>query len=399
MLSTPFPMAATTYPSVRLGTDLLSAGPWIFGRQVESAPDAPGDGSIVEVLDGSGRFVGHGLYNRRSDIRVRLLTRGKKSDLRNPRDFLLRTLASADRLRRKVLALERTTDAYRVAHAEGDDLPGLIVDRLGSALVCEHHALGFWKLREDVEWALGQLYPGFPVVHRVPNTAAKSEGFEPEEPPRDVGEVRITENEVVIPVRPGVGHKTGYFCDQRDNRILVAQIAAGADVLDMCTNTGGFALQCKRLGARSVRAVDLDEVVLERAKAAAAINRLEVEFIHADGFHVLRDVRTQRERPGIVVLDPHKLIRGRADDEEGLRRYHDWNTLALEAVRAGGIVATFSCSGALELPAFLGILFQSARRAGRTIRLLGTMGAGPDHPQRPDFSRSRYLKGALLAVD
>ena len=386
-------------PRVRLSTDVISAGPWIFGRQVEDDRERPEDGSLVEVFDSRERFLGHGLYNRRSDIRVRLLSRGKKSELRNPRDWLLRTLASADRLRRKTLKLERVTDAYRVAHAEGDDLPGLIVDRLGGVLVCEHHALGFWNLRADVEWALGELYPGFPVVHRVPQSAAKSEGFEPEEGPRDVGVVRLTENGVTFPVRPGFGHKTGYFCDQRDNRLKVASLAAGADVLDMCTNTGGFALQSKRLGARSVRAVDLDEVVLERARAAAEENDLEVEFVHADGFHYLRAVKTAREKPNLVVLDPHKLIRGRADDEEGLRRYHDWNTLALESVRPGGILATFSCSGALELPAFLGIVFQSARRAGREIRLLETLGAGPDHPQRPDFSRSRYLKGALVAVD
>jgi 23S rRNA (cytosine1962-C5)-methyltransferase len=392
-------MPPTTYPAVRLSTDLLSPGPWIFGRQVETDRDTPESGSIVEVVDGSGRFVGHGLFNARSDIRVRLLSRGKKSDLRNARDFLLRTLSAADRLRRKTLALERTTDTYRIAHAEGDDLPGLIVDRLGTVLVCEHHALGFWRLRRDVEWALGQLYPGFPVVHRVPPTAAKSEGFEPEEPPLDTGLVRILENEVAYAVRPGFGHKTGWFCDQRDNRLRIAQMANGTDVVDMCTNAGGFALQCKRLGARSVRAVDLDEVVLERAREAAAINRLDIELVHADGFHFFRDLRNQRERPGLVVLDPHKLIRWRADDEEGLRRYHDWNTLALECVRPGGILATFSCSGALELPAFLGIIFQSARRAGRTIKLLETLGAGPDHPQRPDFSRSRYLKGAVLGVD
>lgn len=386
-------------PRVLLSTDVLSAGPWIFGRQVADDRERPEDGSLVEVFDARDRFLGHGLYNRRSDIRVRLLSRGKKSELRNPRDWILRTLAAADRLRRKTLKLERTTDAYRIAHAEGDDLPGLIVDRLGPALVCEHHALGFWNLRRDVEWALAELYPGLPVVHRVPASAAKAEGFEPDEPPRDVGIVRLTENGVVFPVRPGLGHKTGYFCDQRDNRLKVAELAAGADVLDMCTNTGGFALQCKRLGARSVRGVDLDEVVLERAREAALANRLEVEFVHADGFHYFRNVKGAREKPSLVVLDPHKLIRGRADDEEGLRRYHDWNTLALEAVRPGGILATFSCSGALELPAFLGIVFQSARRAGREIRLLETLGAGPDHPQRPDFSRSRYLKGALLAVD
>jgi len=387
------------FAPLRLSTDLLSPGPWIFGRQVDDRADGPESGAIVEVYDSQDRFIGHGLYNRHSDIRVRLLTRGKKSDLRNPRDFLLRTISSADRVRRKLLKLEESTDAYRIVHAEGDDLPGLIVDRLGGALVCEHHALGFWRLRADVEWALNQLYPGLPVVHRVPNSAAKAEGFEPEEGPADVGPVTLTENEVAIPVRPGMGHKTGYFCDQRDNRLKVARLARGADVLDMCTNSGGFALQCKRMGARSVKAVDLDEVVLEQARAAAQLNRLDVEFLHADGFHVFRAVKTMRERPNLIVLDPHKLIRGRADDEEGLRRYHDWNTLALEAVRPGGILATFSCSGALELPAFLGIVFQSARRAGRDVRLLETLGAGPDHPQRPDFTRSRYLKGALLAVD
>src|SRR6185503_8421715 len=124
-----------------------------------------------------------------------------------------------------------------------------------------------------------------------------------------------------------------------------------------------------------------------------------IEFVHADAFDVLRSVRDGRERPSVVVLDPHKLIKDRARTEEGLRRYSDFNTLALECVRPGGLVATFSCSGALELSAFLGMVFQSARRAEREIRLLEVLGAGPDHPQRPDFSRSRYLKGALLAVD
>ncbi len=390
---------AQTYPVVQLSTDVLSPGPWIFARQVGPLSDAPDDGAVVEIHDVSQRFVGHGLFNSASDIRVRVLSRGRKSDMRGTRDFLLRRLSAADRIRKKLLKLPEVTDAYRIAHAEGDDLSGLIVDRLGSVLVCEYHALGFWRLREDIEWALGELYPGFPVVHRVPSTVRKAEGFEPDSEPADVGVTHVRENEVTIPVRPGIGHKTGYFCDQRDNRVRVGALARGADVLDLCCNSGGFSLQAKRLGARSVRAVDLDEVVLAQAREAAALNRLEIEFIHADAFDVLRSVRESRERPSVVVLDPHKLIKDRARTEEGLRRYSDFNTLALECVRPGGLVATFSCSGALELSAFLGMVFQSARRAQREIRLLETLGAGPDHPQRPDFSRSRYLKGALLAVD
>jgi 23S rRNA (cytosine1962-C5)-methyltransferase len=385
-------------PAVRLLTDEIPSGPWIFGRQV-APEDLPPDGSLVEVLDRTGRFLGHGLFNGASDIRVRLLSRGKRSDLRNPRDFLLRRLSSADRIRKRLLRLPEVSDAYRVAHAEGDDLPGLVVDRLGECLVCEHHSLGFWRLRREVESALADLYPGFPVVHRVPATAAKSEGFTPEEEPADLGERKIREHEISYPVRPGRGHKTGWFCDQRDNRLSIASLARGQDVLDLCCNAGGFALQAARAGARHVRGVDLDEEVVARAREAARENGLPAEFVHADAFDFLRALREDRAKPGVVILDPHKIIKSRAQLEAGLKSYSDLNTLALESVRPGGLLATFSCSGILDLPGFMGMVFQAARRAGREIRLLQTLGAAPDHPQRPDFSRSRYLKGALLAVD
>lgn len=396
-------LSSDTRPSVRLATDLVPNGPWIFARQVEMPREELENGALVEVVDAQGRFVGHGLYNEASDIRVRMLSRGKKSDLRSPREFLLRQLAAADRLRKKLLRLPEVTSAYRIAHAEGDDLPGLIVDKLGEVLVCEYHALGFWRLRDDVERALGELYPGLRIVHRVPTSALRAEAFDEREVVANANAsdelVEIVEHEVRYRLVPGRGHKTGFFCDQRDNRLRVARFARGQDVLDLCCNTGGFGLQAARAGARSVRAVDLDEVVLERARDAAQLNGFAIEHVHADLFHVLRDVRAARTKPGVIVLDPHKVITGKAGIEEGLHRYGDMNTLALEAVRPGGLVATFSCSGALELPTFLGMLFQSARRAQREVRLLEVLGAGPDHPQRPEFSRSRYLKGALLAVD
>lgn len=385
-------------PAIRLESDLLPAGPWIYGRQVEPPPAGVEDGALVDVVDATGRWVAHALYNASSDIRLRVLSRGKKSDLREPRDFVLRAIASADRVRKKLLRLPEVTSAYRIVHAEGDDLPGLVVDKLGPVLVCEHHALGFWRMRADVEWALGELYPGHPVVHKVPNSARNAERFEPEEP-IDVGEVELVEHDVAYRIAPGRGHKTGFFCDQRDNRMLVASFARGQTVLDLCCNTGGFALQAARLGAQRVRAVDLDEVVLERARDAAERNRLAIDLVHADAFDVMRETKTARERPGVVVLDPHKIVLNRAQLDAGLHRYGDMNTLALECVRPGGLLATFSCSGAVELGVFLGMVFQSARRARRSVRLLQVVGAGPDHPQRPDFSRSRYLKGALLAVD
>lgn len=393
----------TTFAEIHLCSDELSAGPWIFARQIDERGEPPQNGAVVEVFDASGRFVGHGLFNLASDIRVRLLSRGRRKALARPREFLLARIKSADRIRRRLLRLEEVSNAYRVVHAEGDDLPGLIVDRLGRYLVCEHHALGFWQLREEVEWALRQLYPKLEVVHRVPRPAARAEDFDPavmeELEARELPETEIVEHRLRYPVRPGFGHKTGWFCDQRENRALVGGLAAGREVWDICCNAGGFSLHAKRAGAHRVVGVDLDEVVLERAEAGARLNDLEVEFHHVDGFNYLRGAREAGQQADVVVLDPHKLVPGKRELENGLRKYSDFNTLALECVRPGGVLATFSCSGAVSEPAFIGMLFASARRARREVRLLAQVGAGPDHPQRPEFNRSRYLKGALLAVD
>lgn len=397
-------MSGQELPRVRLHDDSLTRGPWTYARQVDPEGATPVDGALVEVLDASGRFVGHGLWNGSSDVAVRWLSRGRRSDLQRPREFLLRRLKAADDLRRRALRLPEVTDAYRVVHGEGDDLPGLVVDRLGTSLVVEHHALGFFRLRAELDWALGQLYPELGRVHRVPNQAAKLEAFPGEllealdrEPPAPAGFVE--EHGLRFPVRPGQGHKTGFFCDQRDNRVRVGAAANGRLVYDLCCNSGGFSIHAARGGARGVRAVDLDEVALGLAQEAARANALAVEWTHADAFDWLRDHQDPSRRADLVILDPPKLATGKAGVEAALRKYLDLNTLALGAVRPGGFLYTFSCSGAVDLQGFLGTVFHAARRAERDVRLLETLGAGPDHPQRPDFARSRYLKGAWLAVD
>lgn len=391
----------SSYASVSLAVERLPAGPWIYGRLM-GAEDGAADGDIVEVYDGEGRFCGHGLYNSTSDIRVRMISRGKRSALDRPREFLQRQIAAALRLRRKVLGLDAVTDAYRVVHAEGDDLPGLIVDKLGDALVCQHHSLGFWRMRGEVEAVLRELLPDHAVVHRFARTARKAEGF-PEgdagEDGDDVAPRMITEHGVGFLVHPGAGHKTGWFCDQRDNRRSLAALARGRDVLDLCCHAGGFSIPAALAGARRVVAADLDEEPIARAREAAGRAGAEVTFHHADAFDVLRDVSGARRRPGLVILDPHKLAKGKRDLEQAKVKYRDLNALGFAATAPGGLVATFSCSGALDLPSFAGLVFQSARRAEREVRLLEVMGASRDHPQRPDFGRSRYLKGLLLAVD
>lgn len=393
-------------PAVVLDTDRLPLGPWIYSRQVRDTGGAP-DGSLVEVLDDSGRFVGHGLHNGRSDIQIRMLSRGKRHALDRPDAFLREKLAAASRLRKKVLRLPEVTNAWRLCHGEGDDLSGLIVDRMADVFVAEYHSLAFWNLRGEVDKALRALDKDCSIVHRVPAGAFRAEGFplaSPGDEPGllegdDSGERWITEHGVDFPISPGRGHKTGWFCDQRDNRQRVASLARGRDVLDLCCNAGGFALACAQAGARSVTAVDLDEVVLERAQRAGERAKTPIAWRHQDAFHALRESVASSKSPSLIVLDPHKLISGKRQLESGRIKYLDFNTLALQAAAPGGLVATFSCSGALDLPGFLGVVFQAARRAEREIRLLEILEAGPDHPQRPEFPRSRYLKGALLAVD
>jgi 23S rRNA (cytosine1962-C5)-methyltransferase len=397
-------MAAPTLPQVRMKTDELPRGPWVYARQVaDRAAEGIEPGALVEVVDAAGRFVGHALWNPRSDIRLRWLSRGKKSDLREPARFLEAQLRAAYRLRAKSLGLEAVTDAYRIAHAEGDDLPGLVVDRLGEALVCEYHSLGFARMHAEIEAALEAILPQCVVLHRIPASARSAEGIGddvvPSGPDRGAGmEVIVREHGLEYPVLAGAGHKTGFFCDQRDNRRAVAEFARGRDVLDLFCNLGGFGLHAARAGARRVRAVDLDEVALARAGEAARRNGLEVETVHADAFDVLREVGAG-PRPDLIVLDPKKLVLGRNDLERGLAAYGDLNALALGALPPGGLLATFSCSGAVDLPTFLGTVFAAARRARVGVRLLSILGAAPDHPQRPDHPRSRYLKGAILAVD
>lgn len=391
--------ATPTFPVVELVTDEIFPGPWVYRRHVGPVV-AVDDGDLVEVQDASGRFCGHALYNGGSNITLRWLHRGRKSELRRVTDFLETKLRRADRLRRKALRLEASTNAYRICHAEGDGLSGLIVDRLGDTLVVEHHALGFWRLREEIERALARIYPDFRILHQVPRVARKIEDFDPpEERVDDDRPLELEENGIRWSLPVGSGHKTGWFCDQRDNRLRVAELCRGRKVLDLCTNLGGFALQAAKAGARSVEAVDLDEKVLWLAEEAGHRNGLDVEFVHADLFDRLRAAEDRREEWDVVILDPHKVVASKQALDRGKRTYMDMNSLAMGRVRAGGLFATFSCSGAVERSMFIGWVFAAARRAERSVRLLASLEAAPDHPQDPDHPRSTYLKGAILSIE
>ena len=315
--------------------------------------------------------------------------------IEDPKAHFLAAFAEALELREQVLHLPEVTNAYRIVHSEGDGFPGLILDRLGDAFVAQVNVLGTFLQMEHIGEFLRERHPRCRLVMLQDEEMAAREGMERIGAPQPIA-VEVKEHGLRYAVQAGGGHKTGFFADQRDNRKLVRELARGRSVLDLCCNSGGFAMNAVAGGAKSVHAADLDEEMVEQTTDNAARNGLKMRVEHADAFDLLRDLR-----PGahdLIVLDPPKWVKSRDEMEQGLGRYRDLNRLALEKVRRGGLVLTCSCSGSVDEHVFLRMLDEAGVQAGRGTRVLALRGAGPDHPIALDCQQTRYLKVALLQV-
>jgi 23S rRNA (cytosine1962-C5)-methyltransferase len=349
-------------------------------------------GSVCTVVDRDQRPVGSGFYNPRSELALRMFAAHEVDD---PGAHFVAALAAAAHLREQTLRLPEVASGYRLVHGEGDGFPGLLLDRLGGAFVAQVHSLGMLGLMEPLgEW-LRRRHPDCRLLLQQDDEAVQREGMERLPRPTPV-QVTVREHGIDYAVVAGSGHKTGFFADQRDNRLLVRQLARGRSVLDLCCNSGGFALNAAAGGARRVLAADLDEAMVAQTRANAAQNRLVLEAEHADAFDLLRSLR-----PGehdLVILDPPKWIPSRAEFEGGLRRYADLNRLALEKVARGGLVVTCSCSGSLSEEQFLWMLRDAAAATRVDVRILALRGAGADHPVALECPETRYLKVAVLQV-
>jgi 23S rRNA (cytosine1962-C5)-methyltransferase len=396
-MSSPPIVPAATLPQVRLKIVRRSSHPWIFQKMVEKPATRLPGGSVVDVLDRDGRWAGRGLYNGHSRIAVRVLTADPAEAIDDA--FFARRLSRAVTLRRDWLGLDAVGDAYRLVHSEGDGLSGLVVDRFGSTLVLEFFAAGMYRFRPAIQAALTQHYPDARFYWFAEEHVQKQESFDcrpPEPPPPAV----ITENGVRFRVAPGSKHKTGFFLDQRDNRRLLASFCRGKRVLDLCCNTGGFAVYAKALGsADEVVGVDVDEEVIALARQNANLNQARVRFIQADLFAWLRDIRPSGQQFDVVVLDPAKQTRDREEVSFALKRYFDMNRLALGAVAPGGLFLTCSCTGLVSEDDFLESLRRAAWQAGRSVQVLRVGGAGADHPYLLTAPEGRYLKAVFCRVE
>jgi 23S rRNA (cytosine1962-C5)-methyltransferase len=391
-------MNRSANPIVHLKIERRSNHPWIFQKMVEKPAEKPKPGSIVDILDRDGAFAGRGFYNGHSRIALRVLT--ANPDEAVDEAFFARKIADAVKLRREVLKLDAVTDAYRVVHAEGDGLSGLIVDRFANTLVIEFFSAGMFKQRDTIRRCLLDHFPDAQIYAFAEDHVQKQESFDLAHPPAPQPTV-IQEHGVKFHAAPGNKHKTGFFADQRDNRKALAEFCAGARVLDLCCNSGGFGIYAKTLGgAGEVVGVDLDEEILQTAEQNARLNKVKLRFIQADMFAWLRDIAVgSRERYDVVVLDPAKMTRDREQVIPALKKYLDMNKLAMGALKPGGIFLTCSCTGLVSEEQFLDMLRRAAFYANRTLQVLKVTGAGPDHPWQAHVPESRYLKAAFCRVE
>jgi 23S rRNA (cytosine1962-C5)-methyltransferase len=373
---------------------------FVYRKMVEGPVGAatPNHGDLVRVVDRDGVHLGFALWNGRSQISLRFLSRA--SEPPGP-DFWSRRIEEAAALRTTVLNLDRHTNAYRVIHAEGDGLSGLIVDRFDDVLSVEVFSLGMYQRIGPIlslcAARLGTSHFRVGVDERV----ARLEDFSGRSLVSAHLPLRVTVQEHGIRYRIhfAEGHKTGFFCDQRDNRRELAGFCGGRTVLDLCCYTGGFGLNALVRGeAREVTCVDLDESAVALARENANANQVKLEVIHADAFGYARQMGSNGKTYGVVVLDPPKLILDRDDVSAGKRKYFDLNVLAMKLVEQGGLLVTCSCSGLLDAPEFLGLLGAAARNADRQFQLLSMAGAAPDHPVALNALEGAYLKVAWLRV-
>jgi 23S rRNA (cytosine1962-C5)-methyltransferase len=390
------PAVNSGLPTVRLKIERKTGHPWIFQKMVEKPSTRIPPGALVDIVDRAGQWVGRGFYNGHSRITLRVLT-SDPSQLVD-REFFTKALQEAIHLRRQVLKLDNVTDAYRVVHSEADGLSGLIVDKFGSTLVMEFFSAGMFRQRDLLKEVLLEQFPGSEFYWFAEEHVGKQESFDCHAPQPPAPSV-ITEHGLRFRVAPGSKHKTGFFLDQRENRRRLASFCSGGRVLDICCNSGGFAVYAKALGnAKEVVAIDLDEQALELAKQNANLNKAQVRFVQTDLFPWLRDMIPNGERFDVVILDPAKMTRDRESVDQALRKYVDMNRLALQVVAPGGIFLTCSCTGLVSEPDFLEVLRRASWQANRKLQIFQIDGAASDHPFLINVQEGRYLKAIYARV-
>jgi 23S rRNA (cytosine1962-C5)-methyltransferase len=362
----------------------------------------PEPGAEVDVLDPDGGFLGRGLFNPSSQIRVRLYTSADE-----PLDgaFFAARVRRALALRSEVLGLGDPAGACRLVFSEGDELSGLTVDRYGRHLVVLLTSLGMAGRLEPILDALEDALGPEGILLRTEKGVGEEEGLMIKDGPLrgspPTAPIVIEEGALRFAVDLRTGQKTGFYLDQGTNRARIAAYAAGRAVADVCAYTGGFSVAAAIAGATSVAAVDASASALELARRNAELNEVagRVESMRGDAFGWLREQADAGRSFGMIVLDPPRFARSRAGIRSALQGYERLNSLALECLAPGGVLATFSCSGRVSGEEFQDAVARAVAKSGRPLRIVERLAQAPDHPVSTACPQGAYLKGLLCVAE
>ena len=375
---------------------VLAGHLWIFSNELASSPRGHEPGSIVEVCDNKEAFLGIGYINPNSLIAVRLLTRQKEEI---NADFFRRRLTDALRYRKRFLP---EGVAGRLVYSEGDFLPGLIVDRYAGCLVVQLLTAGMERQRDLLIGILDEMLSPEIIVLKNDNQNRTLEGLALEKilvRGTAGATVSITEGDIHSEVDPMSGQKTGFFLDQRENRIAFCGLVSGGRGLDLFCYSGAWGLHLAKKGAH-VTFVDSSEAAITQTKINAEMNALTGQgaFIKADVFNFLKREVASGNLYDFLVLDPPAFVKSKAKIKEGLRGYREINAMAMSIISKGGLIATSSCSHHVDKAVFLDMLQHAAKDAGRNVRVLELRSQGRDHPVLLSMPETEYLKCAFLAM-
>lgn len=375
--------------------------PWIFSGAIARTDGTPASGETVDIRSFDGTLLGKGAYSPASKIRVRVWTFDPDENVAAA--FFRHRLERAICGRAPLLNAENT--ACRLVHAESDGLPGIIIDKYGEYIVGQFLTTGaeYWKT--TVVSILAAIVPNRGIYERSDADVRKKEGLPPLSGalsgamPPDLVEIWENGNRFFVDVRHG--HKTGFYLDQRDNRAALTPYAAGAEVLNCFSYTGGFGVAALKAGAISLINVDASADALSLARQNIEANvpgTASAQYLLGDVFTVLRAYRDQDRRFDLIILDPPKFAESRQHLEKAARGYKDINLLAFKLLRPGGVLMSFSCSGLMTPDLFEKTMAWAALDAGREAQILHRLEASSDHPTALSFPEGSYLKGLICRV-
>lgn len=384
------------------GRMLKSGGAWIFDNEIDSVMGEFDDGDIVLVHDFDGYPMGRGFINRNSKIRVRMLTRNIDQEI--DEEFFHMRLRDAWEYRKKTV----DTSSCRIVFGEADFLPGMVIDKFSDVLVFQALALGIDRYKEMLMNLLREIlledgirirgvYERSDAKEREKEGLKKVKGFLGEEFDTNV---EIVENGVRYIVDVKDGQKTGFFLDQKYNRLAIQKLCKNAKVLDCFTHTGSFALNAGIAGAESVLGVDASDLAVNQARENAELNGLSdrVKFISRDVFELLPELEKQGEKYDVVILDPPAFTKSRSSIKNAVKGYREINLRGMKLVKDGGFLATCSCSHFMDYELFTKTIAQAAKNVHVRLRQVEFRTQSPDHPILWAADESYYLKFYIFQV-